>query len=94
MPNSQLINYQLSASDYWQIFFRLSIALTSGGIIGWERQIRKKPAGLRTHMLVSLGSGLFTEKLGIKPRPYRTAFLVLLKSGKVINHLKNLATER
>jgi hypothetical protein len=35
-----------------------------------------------------------TEKLGIKPRPYRTAFLVLLKSGKVINHLKNLATER
>jgi hypothetical protein len=37
---------------------------------------------------------IFTEKLGIKPRPYRTAFLVLLKSGKVINHLKNLATER
>jgi putative Mg2+ transporter-C (MgtC) family protein len=60
MPNFLLINYQLSASDYWQIFFRLAIALTSGGIIGWERQIRKKPAGLRTHMLVSLGSGLFT----------------------------------
>ncbi len=27
-------------------------------------------------------------------KPYRTAFLVLLNSGKVINHLKNLATER
>ena len=30
-----------------------------GGIIGWERQIRHKPAGLRTHMLVSMGSALF-----------------------------------
>lgn len=30
-----------------------------GGIIGWERQLRHKPAGLRTHMLVSMGSALF-----------------------------------
>ena len=30
-----------------------------GGIIGWERQLRNKPAGLRTHMLVSMGSALF-----------------------------------
>lgn len=31
-----------------------------GATIGLERQIRRKPAGLRTHMLVSLGSALFT----------------------------------
>ncbi len=31
-----------------------------GAIIGLERQIRHKPAGLRTHMLVSLGSAIFT----------------------------------
>ena len=30
-----------------------------GGMIGWERQLRHKPAGLRTHMLVSMGSALF-----------------------------------
>ncbi|MEP6541989.1 MgtC/SapB family protein [Microcoleus vaginatus GB1-A2] len=30
-----------------------------GGIIGWERQLRNKPAGLRTHMLVSMGAALF-----------------------------------
>ena len=30
-----------------------------GPIIGWERQLRHKPAGLRTHMLVSMGSALF-----------------------------------
>ena len=29
-----------------------------GAIIGWERQLRNKPAGLRTHMLVSMGSAL------------------------------------
>lgn len=31
-----------------------------GAIIGLERQLRRKPAGLRTHMLVSLGSAMFT----------------------------------
>lgn len=31
-----------------------------GAIIGLERQIRHKPAGLRTHMLVSFGSAMFT----------------------------------
>lgn len=29
-----------------------------GAIIGLERQLRQKPAGLRTHMLVSFGSAL------------------------------------
>ncbi|AUB41423.1 mgtC, putative Mg2+ transporter-C [Nostoc flagelliforme CCNUN1] len=31
-----------------------------GAIIGLERQIKRKPAGLRTHMLVSFGSAVFT----------------------------------
>ncbi|WP_228042396.1 MULTISPECIES: MgtC/SapB family protein [unclassified Tychonema] len=25
-----------------------------GGMIGWDRQLRNKPAGLRTHMLLTL----------------------------------------
>lgn len=41
------------------IAFRLCIALIIGAIIGLERQLKNKPAGLRTHMLVSLGSALF-----------------------------------
>ncbi len=40
--------------------FRLCLALLIGSIIGFERQLRHKPAGLRTHMLVSFGSALFT----------------------------------
>jgi putative Mg2+ transporter-C (MgtC) family protein len=38
---------------------RLSLAVVVGGMIGLERQIDHKPAGLRTHMLVSFGSALF-----------------------------------
>ena len=46
--------------DHWLgILLRLCLALLVGGIIGWERQLRHKPAGFRTHMLVSMGSALF-----------------------------------
>ncbi|MGQ9551720.1 MAG: MgtC/SapB family protein [Candidatus Bathycorpusculaceae bacterium] len=38
----------------------LILAMTLGAIVGFEREITHKPAGLRTHMLVSLGSCLFT----------------------------------
>ena len=49
----------LAPNDLMGITFRLSIALLVGAIIGLERQIRHKPAGLRTHMLVSFGAALF-----------------------------------
>lgn len=38
---------------------RIVAALVLAGLIGAEREWRRKPAGLRTHMLVSLGSALF-----------------------------------
>lgn len=40
------------------MIFRLSLAIVLGGVIGWEREIDSKPAGLRTHMLVSLASAM------------------------------------
>ncbi|MBD2353446.1 MgtC/SapB family protein [Tolypothrix sp. FACHB-123] len=46
--------------DIQTILFRLCMALVSGAIIGVERQLRNKPAGLRTHMLVSMGAAIFT----------------------------------
>jgi len=39
---------------------RLLLAVALGGIVGWERQMAKKPAGLRTHLLVCIGATLFT----------------------------------
>lgn len=51
-------NYILS-NDWLSITFRLGLALLAGAIIGVDREIKHKPAGLRTHMLVSFGSALF-----------------------------------
>jgi putative Mg2+ transporter-C (MgtC) family protein len=39
---------------------RLLLAAVLGAAIGVEREIHDHPAGVRTHLLVSLGSGLFT----------------------------------
>jgi putative Mg2+ transporter-C (MgtC) family protein len=39
---------------------RLLIAAALGALIGIEREIHGHPAGIRTHMLVALGSGAFT----------------------------------
>jgi putative Mg2+ transporter-C (MgtC) family protein len=39
---------------------RITIAMVLSGVVGYERQRSRKPAGLRTHMLVCLGSLIFT----------------------------------
>lgn len=43
----------------WHAITRLILAALAGAAIGWNRQMRGKPAGLRTHMLVSVGAALF-----------------------------------
>jgi len=42
-----------------ELFLRLFLATVAGGLIGFERKVVHKPAGLRTHMLVCMGSALF-----------------------------------
>lgn len=49
----------ISSNDWLGLTYRLALALLVGGLIGWERQAAGKAAGMRTHMLVSLGSALF-----------------------------------
>ncbi|MDP8966349.1 MAG: MgtC/SapB family protein, partial [Cyanobacteriota bacterium] len=49
----------IRADDWLGLSFRLTMALLVGGAIGWNRQATGKSAGLRTHMLVSLGAALF-----------------------------------
>jgi putative Mg2+ transporter-C (MgtC) family protein len=39
---------------------RLLLAAALGGIIGLERQLRHKPAGLRTNMFICFGAAMFT----------------------------------
>ena len=45
---------------FGEIVLRVILAGVFGGAIGAEREIREREAGLRTHMLVAAGSGLFT----------------------------------
>jgi putative Mg2+ transporter-C (MgtC) family protein len=39
---------------------RLTVAAILGGAIGLERQLRRKPAGLRTNMFICFGAAMFT----------------------------------
>ena len=45
--------------EYSEIALRLVFAVVAGGLIGLEREVVHKPAGVRTHMLVCLGAALF-----------------------------------
>jgi putative Mg2+ transporter-C (MgtC) family protein len=51
--------YFVSPNDFGGILFRLGLALLFGAAIGWEREVRHKPAGFRTNILVSFGAALF-----------------------------------
>lgn len=46
-------------TPFWEAALRLGGALVLSGIIGWERELKGRNAGLRTHMLVSLGAAGF-----------------------------------
>ena len=52
-----------------EVFVRLLAATALGGAIGLDRELTQKPAGLRTHALVSLGAALATAsalQLGVR----------------------------
>jgi putative Mg2+ transporter-C (MgtC) family protein len=42
-----------------QMFLRLLVAVVLGALVGYERERAGKPAGVRTHGMVSLGAALF-----------------------------------
>nr|WP_269143553.1 MgtC/SapB family protein [Massilia phyllostachyos] len=48
-----------SVEDITRIVVRLLVAVALGGLLGYERESVGASAGLRTHMLVSLGAALF-----------------------------------
>lgn len=46
-------------SEITTLVIRLLMAALLGGILGFEREQRGKAAGIKTHMLVAIGSALF-----------------------------------
>ncbi|RYF57239.1 MAG: MgtC/SapB family protein, partial [Comamonadaceae bacterium] len=58
------------AEQATRIVVRLTMAGLLGGVLGWEREHAGKAAGVRTHMLVAMGSALFVlvaQQAGIEP---------------------------
>ncbi|MBU3215973.1 MgtC/SapB family protein [Clostridium estertheticum] len=42
----------------YQVAIRLALAVLVGGLIGYEREFKNRPAGFRTHILVCLGAAI------------------------------------
>ena len=47
-------------SAFWQLVGRLGLAVLVGSALGINRNLHRKPAGIRTHALVSLSTALVT----------------------------------
>jgi putative Mg2+ transporter-C (MgtC) family protein len=56
-----LTGYDPLDPDSPAFWFRLGAAILCGGIIGLERQLRGKAAGIRTSILICLGTELFVS---------------------------------
>ncbi|MFB5625044.1 MAG: MgtC/SapB family protein [Nitrosopumilus sp.] len=75
-----------------EIVLKLLIAIGLGAMIGFERELKHRPAGLRTHMLVSLGATIFTiSSLSFDVEPARIAAGIVagigfLGAGNIIAH--------
>ena len=55
-----LFAHSIPTLNWDEALLRLALAAVLGGAIGIERELREREAGLRTHLLVSVGSALFT----------------------------------
>ena len=85
----------------FEMIFRLVLAIALGGLIGFERELKHRPAGLRTHMLVSLGATVFTIiSLSFDVEPSRIAASIVtgigfLGAGSIIaqkGHIKGITS--
>jgi putative Mg2+ transporter-C (MgtC) family protein len=67
------------------VFLPLLAASIGGAVLGWEREARDKPAGLRTHMLVSLAAACFLVATTqyIEGAPRNLAFLRVDPAGVI-----------
>lgn len=79
-------------ASQFQVIIQLVLAVVLGGLIGLEREYKRKEAGLRTYALVCLGATLFTVvsfsgfeqflwKQGVNFDPSRIAAQVVLGVG-------------
>ena len=98
---------ELDLAAELSVIVRLLVASVFGALVGLEREIHEHPAGMRTHLLVSLGSAGFTvlsiDVFGVDGDPGRVAAQVvtgvgflgagaILKEGATIRGLTTAAS--
>jgi uncharacterized membrane protein YhiD involved in acid resistance len=71
-----------------ELMGRIMLGFVLGAVLGWEREQAGRPAGLRTHMLVSAGATVFTvvsaygfQDLGSVRDPARVAAQIVTGVG-------------
>src|SRR5664279_539932 len=69
------IPQELTAAFHLDLLARLLVAVVLGGAVGLERELSGKPAGLRTNILICLGSAMLMDlsiNLGVGANGVRT----------------------
>lgn len=94
-------------TDLFRMIGILLLAAAMGGLVGWERERRDRPAGLRTHILVCMGAALITlvsERIaGTRSDPGRVAAQIvsgigflgagtIMRQGNVVRGLTTAAS--
>jgi putative Mg2+ transporter-C (MgtC) family protein len=95
-----LIRHELSSGFAFSSLIRLLLAAVLGGIIGLERELKHRAAGLRTNMFICFGAALFTvlsRGLAAEPSDYtRIAAQIIPGIGFIgagsILHTRGLTT--
>jgi len=97
----------MNPAAVFDVLQRLGLAALLGALIGFEREYRQKPAGLRTNTLIALGSALFAvvslEFAGMGGTPDRVVAQVvtgigflgagaIIRSGEHVHGLTTAAT--
>ena len=57
---AELLHKEMASGIVATSLARLVLAAVLGGVIGLERELRHRPAGLRTNMFICFGAALFT----------------------------------
>ena len=72
--------------DVCTVFGKLLIAAVLGGIIGWEREKRGRPAGLRTHLLLCVGVALMmlvSEHIFVNYQSYKSDSVLRIDPARI-----------
>ena len=57
----EMDSFYIQHQEQFEILLHVIVALVLGGVIGLEREIKHRPAGFRTHMLVAAAAAIFTD---------------------------------